>query len=139
MSRENCIENVKKIKAKILDYKSSVRTSDGKHHVIVGKINTKIVCGSKSVETILYLVSDLCQEFILGYDFWKNIGLNLCLDDRVIGEISMSETEEIKMRQLTPHQDRMLESVKQNYLCYTQYGLGRTKLETHTIDTRDAQ
>lgn len=121
----NCMENANRMNAKFLAYKSSVRTADGKHHLIVGKIKSKIKCGRKSVETILYLVPNLSQEIILAYDFWRKIGLKVCLDDRVIEEITASDPEELTMHQLTSYQNRLLESVKLNFLCYTQHGLGK--------------
>lgn len=43
-----------------------------------------------------------------------------------------------KIHDLSEQQKHILEHVKSYFKCYTKYGLGKTNLETHIIDTGDA-
>lgn len=108
---KDCLKKVKDMKVDIIDFKSTIKTADGASHLIIGKIKTKIHIGTKSVNIILYLVPNLRQELILGYDFWKSIGMRICLDNEEINEISFDgNDDEIKMRQLSSRQLAELEN-----------------------------
>lgn len=43
-----------------------------------------------------------------------------------------------KMHVLTKEQQQQLELAKREFKCYTKYGLGKTNIEEHNIDTGDA-
>lgn len=58
---KNCMENLHKMNANILDYKSSIKTADGRNHLIIGKTRLTVQCGSKTKEMLFYLVPNLQQ------------------------------------------------------------------------------
>lgn len=136
----NCIENTRKMDATILDFKSTIRTADGKSHLIIGKVNLDVKCGSKDRKVLFYLVPNLKQDLILGYDFWQQLDIRICADKGTIGEIDLGlkGSNELKLHQLTQEQTILLEMAKLSFKCYTKYGLGKTHLEKHTLDTGDA-
>ena len=134
---KNCIEKVREMGSKILNFKSSIKTADGRKHLIVGKVNLTVQCGNKTQQMILYLVPNLSQTLILGYDFWQRFGISICINNGSISEIV--NEEDAKIHNLTPEQTTVLENVKLSFRCYTKHGLGKTNLEKHVIDTGDAR
>lgn len=132
---KNCLENVKKLNAEIYDFKSVIRTADGARKQIVGKVRLNVKCRDKKVDLVFYLVPSLCQELILGWSFWQSFDIQPCFINSIE---EIDDVEESKIHSLTEYQKRELDKVKDEYRCYTKYGLGKTNLEMHTIDTGDA-
>lgn len=130
---DDCLQIADQMKIPVLDFKSSVHTADGKTHQIIGKVKAKVQCGDKDEEIILYLIPNLKQKLILGYDSWQRLGINICINPTYINEIA-TDNLELNVHELTSEQLTLLENVKQSFRCYTKYGLGKTHLETHTID-----
>lgn len=79
-----CVINAEKMNTPIMDLKSSIRTADGKTLQIIGKI--KIQCGKRIEEMTLYLVPNLQQDLILGYDFLQRLGIKICVNSGIINE-----------------------------------------------------
>lgn len=134
----NCLENVQKMDSKILDFKSQIKTADGTSQQIIGNVKVTIKFGSKSKDITLYLVPNLKQDLILGYDFWKCVGFTITPKVLEITEVENDVPKDPKIHDLSEQQKHILEHVKSYFKCYTKYGLGKTNLETHIIDTGDA-
>lgn len=95
----NC--NVLKMNTEIFDFKSSLKI----------KVNVKV--GTINVETILYLVTNLKQDLILGYDFWQKIGFKICLENNELDGNDTRSTEfELEVHHLSQEQKRILDEVK---------------------------
>ncbi|XP_058982088.1 uncharacterized protein LOC131803998 [Musca domestica] len=130
----NCIENAEKMNAQIFNFKSCLRTADGKQQQIVGKIKCDVKCGNEVRNLTFYLVPSLKQSLILGYDFWQTFNIKISFEPNIINKEVLEIDEERKMHDLTYEQNVKLENAKLSFRCYTKYGLGKTHLEQHSID-----
>ena len=159
---KDCLSFVEELKIPIIDIFDSIKTADGKPQRIVGKVKVEIKCNDISKSIILYLVPTLSQNLYLGIDFWNLFDLKPCFVNKSLKleEISLSnsdsnfekfriesnnpdtfdEKEKIiyPMHELSQEQQVALEKAKSNFRCYTKFGLGKTTLEEHQIDTGDA-
>lgn len=131
----NCFENIEKFKARIYDFKSSVGVADGTRRQVVGKVRLNIKCRDKEVPMLFYIVPSLIQELYLGWDFWEVFGIRPCFGHCIE---QIENLEDHKLHTLTKLEEIELEKVKEEFRCYTKFGLGKTHLEMHTIDTGDA-
>lgn len=66
---KNCIENVSKMKCHIINFKSNIKPADGKNQLIIGKVKLFVECVNVTQEMLFYMVHNLKQNLILGYDF----------------------------------------------------------------------
>ena len=159
---QNCLEFVDRLNIPIIDYFETIKTADGKPQKILGKIRVNINSNDNVKSMLLYLVPSLSQPLYLGIDFWNMFQLKPCFVNKSlqVEEISVpisTDTSEpfritrtdqeepverdkpvYQMHELTPEQNFLLEQAKSHYKCYSQFGLGKTHLEEHVIDTGDA-
>lgn len=135
---KNCLENIAKLKVKVLNFRSVIRTADGVAKPIIGKALIDVKCREKTVKMIFYLVPSLSQELILGWTFWQNFGITPCFMHSIDELDANNDFEDNKLHRLSRSQQIELDHVKEYFRCYTRYGLGKTHLESHSIDTGDA-
>lgn len=135
---KNCFENLAKMKTKIYDFRSKIKTAGGGKQNIIGKVLLEVECNNRKELVRFFLVPSLTQELILGYDFWKKFDIKISIGNYIINEISL-DTPDPQVHQLNMEQQIKLENAKLEFKCYTQHGLGKTHLETHIIDTENAE
>ena len=131
----DCLELVRKLDFTIFDYHSTIKTGDGKNQSIIGKVCVDIECNKKTENIVLYLVPSLNRVLYLGIDFWK---LFIIVSFFLESVDSDPVAENSKSHRLTTSQEILLEKANSEFRCYTRYGLGKTHLEKHVIDTGDA-
>lgn len=71
---KHCVELVEKLRLNILDYKSSIKTADGKGQPIIGKVMTMITCQNKTEDITLYY-------------FWKKLKIILFMINSLETEV----------------------------------------------------
>ena len=130
----NCLQTCKKLNLKIHNFISYVKTADGDKQPVLGYVEVPIEFKDQVNVLKLYLVPSIGQALILGIDFWESFGLNQALlgfINELSGEIDPNQ------HVLTAEQHNKLQSAIKKFRCFSQHGLGKTSLETHTIDTGD--
>lgn len=123
-----------------MNFKSCIKTADGKQQQIVGKIKAKVLCGNKEKDMMFFLVPNLKQCLILGYDFWKEFNVKISFESEVKeSQKQILEIEEDNKFHSLSYEDTIkLENAKLSFRCYTKYGLGKTHVESHVIDIGNA-
>lgn len=111
---------------------------DGNKLLITGKILVEVQFGSKIKNMTFFLVPNLKQSLILGYNFWQNDDIKISFQpevrETVSGIVNTMEEDDQEKHNLNHQQNVILEKVKLSFCCYTKYGLGKTHLEQHVID-----
>ena len=133
---KNCLETCKNLNLKIHNLISYVKTADGDKQPVLGYVEVPIEFKDQINVLKLYLVPSISQTLILGIDFWENFGLNKALlgfINELTGEIDPNQ------HVLSAEQHQKLQNAIKKFRCFSEHGLGKTDLETHTIDTGDSE
>ena len=96
-------------------------------------------------EILFYICPSLEQPIYLGVDFWKKFDLAphlfevsaIQMEDVLKNLPPLSREHYLGPHELTPQQQKELEIVKNEFLCFEKNGLGKTHLEVHKIDLVD--
>ena len=151
---KNCRDLVEELDVEIEKHFSSIKTAGGESYCILGKITIPVEYKNELKEITFYLCPHLQQAMYLGIDFWRSF--NLAPD--IIGKLevrkssSMHNVAELSIEQaaeyfgpskvpgdkhqlidLTPEQEKVLLEVKSKFPSFEMRGLGRTKIEKHSI------
>lgn len=134
---ERCMNFVQKSGLPVLKFMSYIKTADGSPHKIVGREKATISFNKISSEVIFFLVPTL------GVDFMRQFGLFATVCSITTNGVSLGpESEESEGKEethiLEPLQQARLHRVISGFPCFSKRSLGRTHLEVHIIDTRDA-
>lgn len=139
----NCLDLVEELQLAIYPYSSLISTADGRLNQIIGRVKASITFNHVVKEFMFYLVPSLKQRLYLGVDFMKGFDLiRLHIDSISTNSISLVDENEPlpypRMHALPSDQQQQLEHVIAKFPCFSKRGLGKTHLEEHSIDTRDA-
>ncbi|XP_061396726.1 uncharacterized protein LOC133332344 [Musca vetustissima] len=138
---KNCLSFVERAGLEIKHFHSFIKTADGSPHKIVGRVTTNVKFRKQEHPIIFYLVPSLSRELFLGVDFMKRFQMFAQVDGLSLQEVSLCgepEISDVNSHSLSEEQRVRLQIVKDKFPCFTKYGLGKTKAEVHSIDTRDA-
>lgn len=103
---------------------------------VLGRMEIPFQYEGHSITLPTIIVSDLEQELILGYDFWKKAGLKI-KDDRNGRVLAVSPDAPIVVEtemELQEHDQKALQEAVGHFLITTKEFLGRTHLIEHTIE-----
>ncbi|XP_055840052.1 uncharacterized protein LOC129907729 [Episyrphus balteatus] len=117
---------------------SEVKTADGKHQAIVGKIFVEVTFKAMTKTIPLYLVPSLQQKLYLRIDFWKEFQIAPQLISEISSVPCPKETDP-NAHVLTEQQSKRLQDAISLFPSSAVQGLGKTTLEVHTIDTGNAE
>lgn len=136
---KGCQELVERAGLVIHQFGSCIRTADGSAHRMLGRVRAKINFGKKTAEVTFYLVPTLERALYLGVDFMRTFGLLANVESLTTQGVDLCEEvpnpEAVKTHTLTCQQNEILNGVVREFPCYARKGLGKTHLETHSIDT----
>lgn len=140
---KNCLEFIAKTGLSMQHFFSFIKTADGSPHKIVGRIRTNVSFNRLSKEVTFYLVPSLNRELFLGVDFMRKFNLFASVESLTTNDVNLCEdaecgSAEVKTHTLSSIQQQQLNLIVEKFPCYAKKGLGKTNLEVHTIDTRDA-
>ena len=127
-----CIEFLKKHDKSYNFINSAVKTAGGNSVPILGKLKTNVSWRGIEKPLTVYVAPGLSQKLYLGFDFFKQFGLDQFL-------ISELEENDPNMHKLSCENKAKLESVVEKFPSFDKFGLGKTSLITHKIDTGEAQ
>lgn len=139
----NALPFLDSIKRPFMKLSSTVSTSDGTSHPILGFV--ELLASYKDIQKphTFYVVPSLSRDLYLGFDFWKSFGIAPELHHVEVNAIDCPditpEKPESKEHSLTEEQRFRLEKVKALFPSSIEFGLGQTNLLTHKIDTGDAE
>ncbi len=104
---------------------------------VVGLLNLTVVVGEKSVRVEALLVPTVRESLILGVDFWKELGLVLCLtgNAKCVNDHALSSLNSSENSRLNADQKFQLEQLKQQYFSKFPKTLGLARGVEHVIDT----
>lgn len=137
---KDCFSLLKELGVNAQRYRSKVTTAAGRFHKVNGKIKILVKYRGKEHEVTFYLCPSLEQKVYLGIDFWRIF--NLAPDLLNVSEIDYEKIAEsfrptdkgnLEQHTLSEKQQKELENVKSAFKTYEKDGLGKTSLETHTI------
>ncbi|XP_059221494.1 uncharacterized protein LOC131996064 [Stomoxys calcitrans] len=141
---KGCEDFVDKAGLEVSPFVSVIQTADGTPHRIKGRVSAAINFNKRECAVTFYLVPSLRRELFLGVDFMRSFNLFAGVDSLSTNDIGLCgdaddrTDDEIKLHSLTDQQRKRLNVVMEMFPCYTKKGLGKTSIEVHTIDTRDA-
>ncbi|XP_055838190.1 uncharacterized protein K02A2.6-like [Episyrphus balteatus] len=133
-----CLDLVKSEGVSFKSFCSKVRTASGQNQPIIGELTTSVTYKGITKQITLYLVPSLEQTLYLGVNFWKSFEIA----PQIISEISSIDLDSCRdsnAHELSPDQTSKLQSVIGLFPSAAKFGLGKTKLEEHTINTGDAE
>lgn len=132
---KNCLEFLKRNGLTYTPLKADLKTAGGNVKTIDGYIRVPIHYSKYSTDLTIFLAPDLQQDLYLGTNFIRYFQLapNLFPPHR-ISEISVTDPNR---HCLSDSENRMLSEVLARFPSSETFGLGKTSLETHHIDTGD--
>jgi transposase InsO family protein len=123
------LEKSKLKPSKISDF---VKTADGTHHEITGKIDLPVEFNNKIQVISVFVVPTLARDLILGMDFWSSFNI----EPKICEEISWNSiTENEEMITLSNQQKSQLFEALQRLPEAQENKIGLTTLIEHHIDT----
>lgn len=134
---KDCLGVVKRNKLSVIKFDSGLKTADGKHQKIVGRVNILVTHNGITRNIDFYLVPSLSQELYLGIDFWQLFQVA----PHLVSELSVikSTPHARPQHDLNKKHQSSLNSVISKFPSFSESGLGKTSVETHVIDTGDAE
>lgn len=136
----NALDFLNSICKKYTKITSKVSTSDGTSNSVVGIVNLNVKYKGLEKQHRFYIVPTLSQEVYLGFDFWIAFNIAPELHDFRVDEISSTpdltpfHPEQYK-HDLTTEQTFRLDTITKLFPSSQEFGLGRTPLLNHFIDT----
>lgn len=116
--------------------KAKGSTADGSAKHIIGKLKLKVEYGNQEKFLEIFIVPSLQQELYLGIDFWRIFGL--FPKELQIAELNLKEKDfpksNVDQHVMTEEQQSKLKLVINCFPSFSQEGLGKTNLITHSID-----
>ncbi|KAH8249858.1 hypothetical protein KR032_001842, partial [Drosophila birchii] len=121
-----------------------IRATNGTETKVVSKYTTSVKYEDKIDDLELFIILDLKQDVYLGIDFWQKFGLlNKITSEPAVFELDIEtlddNDESPKYHELNEEEKRRLDSVVNCFPSFSQEGLGRTNLISHTIDVGKAK
>lgn len=119
------------IKPKIM----TVTTANGGEVNILGALMIPYECHGKKFEHETLIVKDMKQDLILGFDFWKKVGLEI--ERKEVMHIVQEEKDFSCEIALESHHRTELVEIINSFLIATSEFLGRTHVLEHKIETKE--
>lgn len=140
----NSIQFLESIGKSDIKLNSTISTSDGTKNPIIGVIILDVTFKDIQKPHKFYIVPTLSKELYLGIDFWKAFNVAPELFSHNCSEVEFSadipKTSPLdNQHELTPQEFARLEMVMALFPSSTKFGLGRTPLLKHRIDTGEVE
>lgn len=132
---KGCLDFLKRNEIDFIPLDASLKTAGGNHKNIVGYLKIPIHFRKSMTTFTVFLAPDLQQSLYLGTNFIRHFQLAPSLfPPHGISEISVDHPNR---HVLTDSQNQVLREVVASFPSSEIFGLGKTHLETHSIDTGD--
>lgn len=133
---KDCFSLIDRLNIQVIPvYKCSVGTANGQRVSCAGKVKVDLTFDDQTQVMEVYLIPGLENFMYCGVDFWKKFNIA----PKLISSIEINSViNDSDMHSLSDDQSAQLEKAKECFLDFDKYGLGKTHLEEHIIDTGDA-
>lgn len=112
----------------------TLRAANGHPLDILGTLDIPYQVGRKALNHPTIIVKHLPRDLILGYDFWKAIGLKIKEEDEIL-EIDTPGLLDIRYEvKLTEGEREALQIIGKTFLISTEDQIGRTNVLEHVIE-----